>query len=227
MSTGERQQGSAEPGIRIKVCGLRTAEDVAAVNVVLPEYTGFIFDPSRKRYIAPEEAEKLRSALAPGIRPVGVFVNAGVEGILGALRCCRLDMVQLHGEESDAQIEALRAAARERFPKRKLTIVKAFRIESAEDVRRAERSAADRILLDHGPGGTGESFDWDLLKECRREFLLAGGLTPENVQEAILRTAPWGVDASSSLETDGHKDPEKIRKFAAAVRQQAGIPQPS
>lgn len=225
MSTAERQKDHTEPGVRIKICGLRTAEDVAAVNAVLPEYTGFIFDPSRKRYIAPEKAEELRRALAPGIRPVGVFVNAGVEGILQALRWCRLDMVQLHGEESDAQIEALRAAAREHFPERKLTIVKAFRIESAEDVRHAERSAADRILMDHGPGGTGESFNWDLLKECRREFFLAGGLTPENVREAILRTAPWGVDASSSLETDGQKDPEKIRRFASAVRQQVRIQQ--
>ena len=225
MSTAERQQDHTEPGVRIKICGLRTAEDVAAVNAVLPEYTGFIFDPSRKRYIAPEKAEELRRALAPGIRPVGVFVNAGVEGILQALRWCRLDMVQLHGEESDAQIEALRAAAREHVPERKLTNVKAFRIESAEDVRHAERTAADRILMDHGPGGTGESFNWDLLKECRREFFLAGGLTPENVREAILRTAPWGVDASSSLETDGQKDPEKIRRFASAVRQQVRIQQ--
>ncbi len=223
--TEKRQEmEQREPQVRIKICGLRTPEDVAAVNAVLPEYAGFIFDPTRRRYIAPEEAENLRRALAPGIRAVGVFVNAGVEGILGALRWCRLDMVQLHGEESDVEIEALRVAAKECFPERELTIVKAFRVESEEDVRRAEHSAADRILLDHGPGGTGESFDWTLLKACRREFFLAGGLTPENAGEAIRQTAPWGVDASSSLETDGHKDPEKIRKFVAAVRQRGSLP---
>lgn len=206
--------------VRIKICGLRTREDVAAVNAVLPEYTGFIFDPARKRYIAPKRAEELRRELDPGIRPVGVFVNAGTEGILEALRWCRLDMVQLHGEESDEEIQELRSAAREAFPDRTLTVVKAFCVDTREDVRRAEASAADMILLDHGMGGTGECFDWSLLKECRRSFFLAGGLTPGNVAPAIASAEPWGVDASSSLETDGHKDAEKIRRFVAAVRGQ-------
>ena len=204
--------------VKMKICGLRTREDAAAVNAVLPEYTGFIFDPTRKRYIAPEKAEEIRRLLDPHIRPVGVFVNAGTEGILGALRWCRLDMVQLHGDESDVEIEELRVAASEAFPDRQLTIVKAFRIDTEEDVKRAEKSSADLILLDHGAGGTGESFDWNLLRECQRDFFLAGGLTPENVGAAIDLACPWGVDASSSLETDGHKDPEKIRKFAEAVR---------
>ncbi len=205
--------------IKIKICGLRTRADVAAVNAALPEYTGFIFDPTRKRYIEPKEAEELRKELDPRIRPVGVFVNAGTEGILGALRWCSLDMVQLHGDEGNEEIEELRAAVREDFPERELTVVKAFRIDTQEDVKRAERSAADLILLDHGAGGTGESFDWSLLKNCQREFFLAGGLTPENVGEAICLAHPFGVDASSSLETEGHKDPEKIQRFAEAVRE--------
>jgi phosphoribosylanthranilate isomerase len=204
--------------VKMKICGLRTREDAEAVNAVLPEYTGFIFDSTRKRYIAPEKAEEIRQLLDPSIHPIGVFVNAGTEEILGVLQQCRLDMVQLHGDESDVEIEELRVAVSEAFPERKLTIVKAFRVDSKGDVERAEKSAADLILLDHGAGGTGESFDWNLLKECRREFFLAGGLAPENVRTAIELARPWGVDASSSLETDGHKDPEKIRRFAEAVR---------
>lgn len=206
---------SANGPVQIKICGLRTLSDVQAVNGQLPEYTGFIFDPSRKRYISPEQAEELRRRLDARIRPVGVFVNAGTEEIRRVLEICRLDMVQLHGQETDEEIRRLREEYKGRS---ELCIVKAFRIENEEDVRKAENSAADEILLDHGAGGTGESFDWSLLKNCRRRFFLAGGLTPDNVQLAIEEAKPYAVDVSSSLETDGRKDPCKIRRFVTAVR---------
>ncbi len=209
---------SMDDAVCIKICGLRTREDVDAVNAVLPEYTGFIFDPSRRRYIPPERAEELRERLDPRIRPVGVFVDADVLEILNVLQVCRLDAVQLHGRESNEDIAELRRQAKAFFPKRELLIIKAFRVDSREDVRAAEASLADLILLDHGPGGTGEAFDWTLLTDCTRPFILAGGLAPDNVQDAIERCGPWGVDASSSLETDGRKDPEKIRCFAKKVR---------
>ena len=183
---------SANGPVKIKICGLRTLSDVQAVNGQLPEYTGFIFDPLRKRYISPEQAEELRRRLDARIRPVGVFVNAGTE-----------------------EIRRLREEYKGRSG---LCIVKAFRIENEEDVWKAENSAADEILLDHGAGGTGESFDWSLLKNCRRRFFLAGGLTPDNVQLAIEEAKPYAVDVSSSLETDGKKDPCKIRRFVTAVR---------
>ena len=210
--------------VKVKICGLRSPEDAGAVNAVLPDYTGFIFDPSRKRYIEPEKAEIIRKLLDERIRPVGVFVNAKISEILEVLETCRLDMVQLHGEESDGMIRELQEEYERRWRpvRRKLCIVKAFRIENEEDVRRAEASGADEILLDHGRGGTGESFDWSLLKSCGRRFFLAGGLTPDNVAEAIRRTKPYGVDVSSSLETDGCKDPEKIQKFMTAVRSTGG-----
>lgn len=206
---------SANGPVKIKICGLRTLADVQAVNEQLPEYTGFIFDPSRKRYISPEQAEELRRRLDARIRPVGVFVNAGTEEIRRVLEICRLDMVQLHGQETDEEIRRLRKEYKGRSG---LCIVKAFRIENEEDVRKAENSAADEILLDHGAGGTGESFDWSLLKNCRRRFFLAGGLTPDNLQLAIEEAKPYAVDVSSSLETDGRKDPCKIRRFVTAVR---------
>ena len=209
-----------ETQVKIKICGLRTPADVAAVNAVLPEYAGFIFVPMRRRYVAPAQAAILRQQLDPRIRPVGVFVDARVEEILEALEHCPLDMVQLHGAEDNDYIAMLRAAYRDRFAveSRNLCIVKAFRVEGADDIRRAEASAADEILLDHGAGGTGERFDWTLLQHCRRRFFLAGGLTPDNAEDAIRVAQPYAVDASSSLETDGRKDPEKIRRFVAAVR---------
>lgn len=215
-----------EKQVKIKICGLRTPADVAAVNAVLPEYAGFIFVPMRRRYIAPAQAAILCQQLDPRIRPVGVFVDARVEDILEALEHCPLNMVQLHGAEDDDYIARLRAAYRTRFAVERpdaavdseLCIVKAFRVEDADDIRRAEASAADEILLDHGAGGTGERFDWTLLQHCHRRFFLAGGLTPDDVEDAIRVTQPYAVDVSSSLETDGRKDPEKIRRFVSAVR---------
>lgn len=234
-----------ETQVKIKICGLRTPADVAAVNAALPEYAGFIFVPMRRRYVAPAQAAILRQQLDPRIRPVGVFVDARVEEILEALEHCPLDMVQLHGAEDNDYIAMLRAAYRSRFAvesrepavdiasigkpgpgpvpanqrwRRELCIVKAFRVEGADDIRRAEASSADEILLDHGAGGTGERFDWTLLQHCRRRFFLAGGLTPDNVEDAIRVAQSYAVDASSSLESDGRKDPEKIRRFVAAVR---------
>lgn len=239
-----------ETQVKIKICGLRTPADVAAVNAALPEYAGFIFVPMRRRYVAPAQAAILCQQLDPRIRPVGVFVDARVEEIVEALEHCPLDMVQLHGAEDNDYIAMLRAAYRSRFAvesrdpavdiasvgktgpgpgpvagtagtsrwRRELCIVKAFRVEGADDIQRAEASAADEILLDHGAGGTGERFDWTLLQHCRRRFFLAGGLTPDNVEDAIRVAQPYAVDASSSLETDGRKDSEKIRRFVAAVR---------
>ena len=206
--------------VKIKICGLRTPADVAAVNAALPEYAGFIFVPMRRRYVAPAQAAILCQQMDPRIRPVGVFVDARVEEILEVLTHCPLDMVQLHGAEDNDYIAMLRAAYRSRFAveSRNLYIVKAFRVEGADDIRRAEASAADEILLDHGAGGTGERFDWTLLQHCRRRFFLAGGLDPDNVENAIRVAQPYAVDVSSSLETDGRKDPEKIQRFVAAVR---------
>ena len=97
-------------------------------------------------------------------------------------------------------------------------IIKAFSVQTSEDVRRAEESSADCILLDHGSGGTGASFDWSLLTGLTRPYVLAGGLTPENLPGAIKRLHPWTVDLSSGVETDGEKDRSKILAAVQAVR---------
>lgn len=200
---------------KIKVCGLRTRGDVLAVNGAVPDYTGFIFDPKRKRYVAPDVAEKLRQELNPFIEAVGVFVDQSVEEILWYLSKCRVRTVQLHGHETDEFIEELRLHTGGR-----VKMIKAFRIDGEEDVAKAEHSAADLVLLDHGIGGTGESFDWALIRDFNRPYFLAGGLTPGNVQEAIDLAHPDAVDASSGLEgADGHKNAEKVKAFVAAVRE--------
>lgn len=206
----------------IKICGLRTPEDARAVNAASPEMAGFIFDPSRRRYIDPGRAGEIRKALLPGIVPVGVFVNASPEEVLDAVRRSGVEAVQLHGSESPEYILRLRERLQQAFPCREIRIIRAFRAECADDFVSAGECPADLILLDHGAGGTGERISWQGLEKqfrtLRRPFLLAGGLNEANVQGAIRLLHPFGVDVSSGVKTDGKKDPVKIRRFVSAVR---------
>lgn len=200
--------------VKAKICGLRTEADIEAVNEARPDFAGFIFAPGRKRYIRPEDARILREQLDPGITPVGVFVNAPAEEILKTAAAVGLGTVQLHGQESETFVMDLKEKSGGG-----LRIIKAFRVSSTEDVRLAEGSPADLILLDNGRGGTGETFDWETIRDIKRPFILAGGIGADNVADAVRKTRPYAVDASSSLETDGHKDREKILRFMAAVRE--------
>ena len=206
---------------KIKLCGLRRAEDIEAAKFLKPEYIGFVFYKKSKRYISPEEAHILKSILDSGTsrsdmdlpdhtEAVGVFVNENPKTVADLLEQGIIDIAQLHGDEDEEYIKALR----------KLTdrpLIKAFKIKAKEDLKKAEASSADMILLDAGMGD-GVSFDWDLLKSFSRPYFLAGGLDPENVGEAVNRLHPYGVDVSSGIETDGFKDPEKMRKFVCNVR---------
>ncbi|MBQ8515641.1 MAG: phosphoribosylanthranilate isomerase [Ruminococcus sp.] len=195
---------------KIKLCGLTRPCDIAYVNELLPEYIGFVFAKKSRRYIAPENAQVLQRQLSDRIIPVGVFVNEKPDIIAGLVKHNVIRAVQLHGNESEAYISTLRELT-------DCPIIKAFRIESEADIRRANASSADSVLLDSG-GGTGEIFDHSLIKHITRPYFLAGGLTPENVQAAIERLNPFAVDASSSLETDGFKDKKKMTAFVNAVR---------
>lgn len=195
---------------KIKLCGLKRPCDIEYVNELAPEYIGFVFAKGSKRYVYPDDAELLREKLNEGILPVGVFVNEEIDVIVDLLDRHIIEAVQLHGSENEDYISALRECT-------KCTIIKAFRIESSDDIITANNSSADYVLLDSG-GGSGETFDWSLIKEINRPYFLAGGLTPENVEAAITKLQPFGVDASSSLETDGFKDKEKMTAFVEAVR---------
>lgn len=197
--------------VKVKLCGLRRAEDIAFANEAQPDYIGFVFAPKSRRAVTAVEAKALREQLSAGIIPVGVFVNQPVELVAQLLNDGVIDWAQLHGQEDETYLAALR----------KLTakpILQAFRVETQADVVRAAASSADGILLDNGAGGTGETFDWSLVRGCARPFVLAGGLTPKNVAEAIAQVRPYAVDTSSGVETAGWKDREKMRRFVQAVR---------
>lgn len=197
---------------KIKICGLYRDEDVGFVNEAAPDYAGFILDfPRSHRSLAPERAAVLRRALADGIGAVGVFVDRPIESVVAAAETVGLDVVQLHGHEDDAYINALR----ERTGR---IVWKAFRVRSAADLDAAARSAADEILLDNGYG-TGAAFDWSLAAGFDRPFLLAGGLTPENIPDAVAAMRPRLVDVSSGVETDRVKDRDKIFAAVRAARQ--------
>ena len=195
---------------KIKLCGLTRSCDFEYVNELLPEYIGFVFAPKSRRYISPEKAEVLREHLDDRITPVGVFVDEKIEVIADLIKRKIIDIVQLHGNESEQYIEDLRRVI-------DCPVIKAFRIESEADIVSANNSSADYVLLDSG-GGTGKVFDHSLLKDIARPYFLAGGLTPENVETAVKQLKSFAVDVSSSLETDGFKDKIKMTAFVKAVR---------
>lgn len=195
---------------KIKLCGMRRAEDIAAANELQPDYIGFVFAKKSRRCVAAETAAALKSLLRPGILAVGVFVDEDAETAAGLLNEGVIDLAQLHGHEDEKYISRLR-----RLTDR--PIIRAFRVASRDDVRKAEMSPADLVLLDAGAGG-GTVFDWELLRGMQRPFFLAGGLDPGNVGQAVHDIRPFGVDVSSGIETDGAKDPIKMRAFVAAVK---------
>lgn len=197
---------------RIKICGLTRPCDIEYVNRAKPDFCGFIVGvPKSRRNVSPETVRTLRASLDPAILPVGVFVNAPFEQIKELVRDGTLSMVQLHGQEDEHYIAALRQAI-------SVPIVQAFSVRTKADVTAAEKSSADHILLDHGRGGTGTAFDWSLLEGISQPYILAGGLNPENLPEAVRRLRPWAVDLSSGVETDGKKDPGKILAAVQTVK---------
>ena len=200
---------------KIKLCGLTRPCDIEAANALHPNFIGFVFAPKSRRYVSPEAAAALRRALAPGIAAVGVFVRESPERIAQLLSEGVIDIAQLHGGETDADVARLRALTSQ-------PIWQAFRIDTAQDIARAEDSAADLVLLDSGSGGTGTTFDWQLIQRLRRPYLLAGGLSVQNVGEAVRTLHPYGVDVSSGIETDGLKDRAKMAAFVEAVRRASG-----
>ncbi|MBR1561043.1 MAG: phosphoribosylanthranilate isomerase [Clostridia bacterium] len=196
---------------KIKLCGLSRPRDIEAANRLRPDYVGFVFAEKSRRYVSPEQAAALKALLDDGIRAVGVFVDADAAFVAGLLDANVIDVAQLHGHEDDAYIRRLRALTDR-------PIIQAIRVENEADLRRARSSLADHILLDNGAGGTGAAFDWSLLEGFDRPYFLAGGLGPDNVAEAVRRLHPYAVDVSSGVETDGHKDAQKMRRFVEAVR---------
>ena len=203
--------GAAPPETKIKICGLSRLCDAEAVNRARPDYAGFVFYEKSRRNVSPDQAQALREAIAPAIRTVGVFVNAAPETILPLCRDGIIDIVQLHGDEGEAYLPALRKA----LPG--VELWQAFKVRTPEDLSAAMRSGADQVLLDNG-AGTGARFDWSLLEGFARPYILAGGLTPQNIPDAIHALHPCAVDVSSGVEVGGFKDEGLIYAAVAATR---------
>ncbi|HEY0192108.1 MAG TPA: phosphoribosylanthranilate isomerase [Kofleriaceae bacterium] len=211
---------------RVKICGVL---DDAGVLVGV-DYVGLNLWPSSKRYASLEVARAVAGDSDLGLAPdgararnprlVGVFVNPSIDDLANAIEALPLGVIQLHGDETP---EAVADAARHTG----LPVWKAISIRSAESLDGLDRWPADALVLDApvpGRGGAGVTFDWTLAAAARhrypdRKIVLAGGLTPDNVAEAIAIVQPWAVDVASGVETaPGRKDPAKVAAFVAAVR---------
>ncbi len=195
---------------KVKFCGMTRENDIAYVNSLHPDLIGFVFAKKSRRYISPENAFFLRQKLLTDITPVGVFVNEEPEKVADCIKRGIIGAAQLHGQEDETYIERLRHLS-------SAPIFQAFCIRTSEDLAAAVLSSADYILLDAG-AGDGKTFDWSLLSEVKRPYFLAGGLSPENVKDAIMLLHPYGVDVSSGIETDGFKDKDKMTDFINTVR---------
>ncbi|WP_331489070.1 phosphoribosylanthranilate isomerase [Parablautia intestinalis] len=197
---------------KIKMCGLFHPCDIRAANEIKPEYIGFVFSPGSRRYVTYGQASELKALLEPDIRAVGVFVDENPKTVADLLDQGVIDIVQLHGREDESYIKKLRTLT-------DCPVIQAFCVKNEYDAAQAQRSTADYILLDSG-AGTGTIFDWKLIQDIQRPYFLAGGLSPDNVGEAVRYLYPYAVDVSSGIETDGRKDKIKMAAFAAAVRKE-------
>ncbi|MDE5582828.1 MAG: phosphoribosylanthranilate isomerase [Ruminococcus sp.] len=194
---------------KIKMCGLRRVEDIKYANILLPDYIGYVFAEKSRRYINAQQAEKFSGMLDKRITPVGVFVNSPVENVIEIVKSGIIKIVQLHGMEDDNYINSLKNAV-------DVEVIKAFIVKSSEDIRSAENSTADCVLLDAGMGD-GRTFNHGLLENISRPYFLAGGLDTENIAD-IMKISPYAVDVSSGIETDGLKDFAKMKKFIDIIR---------
>lgn len=194
----------------VKFCGIRTEADVMAVNETRPDLVGMVFAPGRRRTIDVRTAVTLRGMIDPDIGTVGVFRDQPLEDVLSVSGSGAIDMIQLHGGESEDYVREIRERSG-------LRVIRAFTVRTREDVIGAAGTAADILMFDSG-AGTGETFDWSILSDVPRPFILAGGLDPLNVCDAVTRLRPLGVDVSSGIETEGNKDRTKMRGFMVSVR---------
>ncbi|MBU9917638.1 MAG: phosphoribosylanthranilate isomerase [Fusobacteriaceae bacterium] len=201
--------------MKVKICGIRRAEDIEIVNKYLPDFIGFIFVPASKRYVEPNVVAKLKKNLDPRIKTVGVFVNESIEKIREIKKVCSLDVIQLHGEETPQFCEELGGR-----------IWKAIRVKDEDCVEILDTYAEYTELLlldtyvDGTHGGTGQAFDWDLIEFFSADYNigLAGGITRENVLKAKKKVEPELIDVASGSETNGLKDEEKIKDIIQIIR---------
>jgi phosphoribosylanthranilate isomerase len=201
--------------VKVKICGITNLRDGMAAAEAGADALGLMFYDQSPRHISVEAASGLASQLPQFVLRVGVFVNAPEDLVIRAIRECGLNLLQFHGDESPGYCLQFG-----------LMSMKAFRVQDAASLQAVRNYHTDAWLLDaYSPGklgGTGETFNWDLALEAQawgRPIFLAGGLTPENVAEAVRRARPYGVDVSGGVEAaPGKKDHAKVRAFIKAAK---------
>ena len=197
-------------GVKVKICGITNLDDARRSAECGADALGFVFYPKSPRSVDPKTAARIIKGLPPFITAVGVFVNETLDVVNKLINECGLDGVQLHGTEGPGYCEKIINAK----------VIKAFRIAQEADIGALKDYPVSACLLDAFQeglqGGTGKTFDWAIAAAAKQfgNIILSGGLTPENVQDAIMRARPYAVDVSSGVESrPGKKDPEKVRRF--------------
>jgi len=201
----------------VKICGITSPADAQMVAEAGANAIGLMFFPGSKRFVNIPRAVEIVRDLPPELARVGVFVDASADEISRAIGECGLNILQFHGQEPPEYCRQFGVMS-----------MKAFRLRDESDIQRLSEYSTDAWLLDSyvpgEAGGTGARFNWDWAvkaKEFKRPFFLAGGLTPENVGEAVATVRPYGVDVSTGVESSpGKKDREKVRRFVDAVRRE-------
>ena len=202
--------------VRVKICGITTVEDALQAVEAGADAIGLVFHEQSPRSVFPEQAQLIVRALPPFVQAVGLFVNADIDVVNATADLCRLDIVQLHGDESPEFCGLVERR-----------VIKAFRVKDATSLDPMRNYRVAGYLLDawspKAYGGTGTTFNWEVAKIAERfgPVILAGGLTPQNVRNAVEAVSPYGVDVSSGVESaPGKKDPEKVREF---IRRAKGL----
>lgn len=206
--------------VKVKICGITDKAETVFLNKYLPDYAGFVFAES-KRQITPSHAANLAAELSSAIKKAGVFANMEPGRVIETVEKAELDVVQLHGREDGEYIACLRSLLNPAVEIWKALWVRSGGMSVGSHICSYN---ADKLLLDtysaDSLGGTGKCFDWSVVRHLgiTLPIVLAGGLSPDNVRQAIEQASPYAVDASSGVESGGLKDERKVREFIRAVR---------
>jgi len=203
---------------KVKICGITNHEDAVAAMDMGADLLGFNFYPKSPRYITLEKAADIIGKLPGFIDLAGVFVNASLEQIRETKDSCQLDWIQLHGDENPQFCQSLLSDS--------VKTMKAIRVRDAADIERADEFFTDAVLLDaFNPdkyGGTGLTFDWNVIGHIGKRVFLAGGINPDNAVEAV-KLGVYGIDVCSGIEAEpGKKDHEKMKKLFDNIRHLRG-----
>ncbi len=202
--------------VKVKICGITNYEDAANAAILGADFIGFNFYALSPRYVDKDNVKIIIEKMPKNMKNVGVFVNGSLEEVKKIVKDAGLDMVQLHGDETQEYCKQIKEET-------KKEVIKSFRINKKEDIEKIKKYDADYYLFDTFQdglfGGTGEAFDWNLLKNIKKPFFLSGGLNCSNVRQAIKTAHPFAVDVASGIEKNPRKkDIAKMKDFIEAAK---------